>query len=96
MSTRASRIARRIQSFVDNPFTNLAKGLALILIGLTDVIHTFQDDVAHGQFRLGHGPIIIGLFSMLGALPHLIDGLEAGERFLELRQQKGSADGPQK
>jgi hypothetical protein len=88
MSGRGDKIARGIRSFVENPVTNLAKGMVLLLIGLSDASHTFRDDVTHGHVRIGHGLVIIGLFSILGALPHLIEGLEAGERFLELRQQK--------
>ena len=78
MSTR-DKVARGINSFVENPVTNLVKGVALVLIGLSDASHTFRGDVAHGQVRVGHGLILIGLFSILGALPHLIEGLEAGQ-----------------
>src|SRR3954468_2048465 len=85
MSERGDKLARGIRSFVENPVTNLVKGVVLLLIGLSDVSHTFRDDVIHGKVRLGHGLVIIGLFSVLGALPHLIEGLEAGGRFLELR-----------
>jgi hypothetical protein len=88
MSKLANRIADRIRSFVDNPITNLVKGVALLLIGLSDASHTFRDDISHGQVRLGHGLIIIGLFSILDALPHLIESLEAGARYLELREKK--------
>src|SRR3954454_10029776 len=85
MSVRGARLARGIESFVENPVTNLVKGVALLLIGLSDASRTFREDVAHGQVRVGHGLIIIGLFSILGALPHIIDGLEAGDRFLKSR-----------
>jgi hypothetical protein len=88
MSTRSDRIADGIKSFVENPVTNLVKGLALLLIGLADASHTFLDDITHGHLRVGHGLVIIGVFSILGALPHLIDSMEAGERYLELRKQK--------
>src|SRR4051812_13632182 len=91
MSNRGDRIARAIKSFVENPLTNLAKGTVLLLIGLSDASHTFRDDVTRGHFRVGHGLIIIGFFSILGALPHLIEGLVAGERFLEQRKQDDQA-----
>src|SRR3954454_23469029 len=91
MSVRGARLARAIESFVENPVTNLAKGVALLLIGLTDASRTFREDVAHGQVRVGHGLIIIGLFSILGALPHIIDGLEAGSLFFESRAGQGRA-----
>lgn len=87
-SERGNSTARRIQSFVENPITNLVKGLALLLIGLSDASHSFREDLAHGHVRVGHGLIIIGFFSALGALPHLIDSLEAGGRFLELREER--------
>ena len=35
------KVARAITSFVENPVTNLVKGIALLLIGLTDASHTF-------------------------------------------------------
>jgi hypothetical protein len=89
MVQRENTFSRRIQSFVDSPITNLVKGLALLLIGLSDASHTFREDLSHGTVRVGHGLIIIGLFSILGALPHLIESLEAYGRFLELRGEKG-------
>jgi hypothetical protein len=91
MSEPQNTVARRIQSFVDNPITNLVKGLALLLIGLSDASHSFREDLAHGHVRVGHGLIIIGLFSILGALPHLIEGLAAGGRYLEARDEKRRA-----
>jgi hypothetical protein len=87
MSGRKSTIAQRIQSFVDNPITTLVKGLALLVIGLSEASRTFRDDVTHGTVRVGHGLIILGVFGILGALPHLIEGLSAGGRFLELRDR---------
>jgi hypothetical protein len=89
MGERADRIAHAIKTFVENPVTNLVKGLALLLIGLSEASRTFHEDVAHGQFRVGHGLIIIGIFSILSALPHIIESMEAGERYLEIRQAKG-------
>ena len=91
MSDRGDRIANAIKSFVENPVTKLVKGLALLLIGLSDASHTLRDDITHGHVRVGHGLIIIGAFSILGALPHLIDSMEAGERYIELREQKKDA-----
>jgi hypothetical protein len=91
MSERGTRVARGIESFVENPVTNLVKGVALLLIGISDASHTFRDDLAHGHVRVGHGLIIIGIFSILGALPHLIEGLGAAARYLELREEKDRA-----
>jgi hypothetical protein len=88
MGKRSDKLSLAIRSLVENPVTNLVKGLALLLIGLSDASHTFRDDVTHGQLRVGHGLIIIGVFSILGALPHLIESLEAGARFLELRDKR--------
>jgi uncharacterized membrane protein YiaA len=92
MSERADKVARGIKSFVENPVTNLVKGVALLLIGLYDASHTLREDVTHGQLRVGHGLIIIGLFSILGAVPQFIEGLEAGSRYLELRGKKEPAE----
>jgi hypothetical protein len=89
MSDRADRIAHAIQSFVENPVTNLVKGIALLLIGLTEAARTFREDVANGHVRVGHGIIIIGIFSILEALPHLIEGLEASRKYLEHKGKKG-------
>ncbi len=94
MSERGDKISRRIKTFVTNPVTNLVKGLALFMIGVSDASHTFRDDITQGQVRLGHGLIIIGLFSMLDALPHFIESLEAGSRFLESREPKGDGEKP--
>jgi hypothetical protein len=91
MSKRAEKLAQGIKAFVENPITNLTKGVALVLIGFADASHTFREDIAHGQVRVGHGMIIIGVFSILGALPHLIEGLEAWGRYLELRDQNKAA-----
>jgi hypothetical protein len=91
MSERMDKIAKGIKSFVENPFTNLVKGVTLMLIGLADASHMIVDDVARKHVRVGHGLIIIGLFSILGALPHLIESLEATDRYLELREEKERA-----
>jgi hypothetical protein len=88
MSTYPDRIAHAITRFVENPVTNLVKGIALFLIGLSEASKTFTDDLAHKQLRVGHGLIIIGFFSILGVLPHFIEGLEAGKRYLDLRDEK--------
>lgn len=83
MSNWRARLARSITSFVENPLTNLVKGLALLVIGLADVSHTFRDDVSQGRVHVGHGMVILGVFGILGALPHLLDGLQASSRYLE-------------
>jgi hypothetical protein len=88
MSDRWSRIARAIDSFVENPITNLVKGVALLFIGLSEASRTFAEDLTERHLRVGHGLVIIGFFGILEALPHLIEGLEAGKRFAELRAQK--------
>lgn len=88
MSDRLHRLAQGITSFVENPVTNLVKGIALFLIGLSEASRTFHEDLAHGRVRVGHGLVIIGFFSILTALPHFIEGLEASKRFLELRDEK--------
>ncbi len=82
------KVATGIKSFVENPVTNLVKGVTLLTIGLSDASHTLRDDITHGRLRIGHGMAIIGFFSVLGALPHLIDGLEAYARYLDQREQK--------
>jgi hypothetical protein len=83
MNNRRDKIARAIAAFVENPVTNLVKGIALLLIGLTEASRTFREDVASGRVRVGHGLVIIGLFSILDALPHLIEGLDASRKYLE-------------
>ncbi len=91
MNDRLERIARAIASFVENPVTNLVKGIALLLIGVTEASHTFREDVAQGHVRVGHGIIIIGIFSILEALPHIIEGLDASRRFLDHKVKKSVA-----
>ena len=91
MNDRWEKIACAITSFVENPVTNLVKGIALLLIGVTEASHTFREDVTHVHVRVGHGIIIIGIFSILEALPHIIEGLDASRRFLEHKTKKGEA-----
>jgi len=62
------------------------------LIGLSDASRTFWEDVTHWQVRVGHGLIIIGLFSILGALPHFIESLEAGT-ILGTPQEESAGNG---
>ena len=88
VSDRIQNLARHIRGFVEHPVTNLVKGLILMTIGLTDASHTVREDIAHKQFRVGHGLVIIGFFSVLGALPHLLEGLDASARYLELREKE--------
>jgi hypothetical protein len=83
-----SKLSRNIKAFVDSPVTNLVKGIALLFIGLSEASHTLLDDVAHRHLRVGHGLVIIGLFSILGALPHIIDAIEANQRYQEAREQR--------
>jgi hypothetical protein len=85
------KIARAITSFVENPVTNLVKGIALLMIGVTEASRTIREDVTHGHVRVGHGIIIIGIFSILEALPHIIAGLDASRKFLEHKGNKGEA-----
>src|SRR4051794_34439268 len=80
MSRRADAVARTIRSFVDHPVTNLVKGLVLLAIGLSDAWGTVRQDIAQRHLRIGHGLVIIGFFSLLEALPHLIESLDAGGR----------------
>ncbi len=87
MTTRGHRIALWLSSFVENPMTKLVKGLALFSIGVSEASRTFHEDLSHWRFRVGHGLVLIGFFGILEALPHLIDSLEAGLRYLELREQ---------
>jgi hypothetical protein len=91
MIDRRDKIARAISSFVENPVTILVKGIALLLIGLTEASHTFREDITNGHVRVGHGIIIIGIFSILQALPHVIEGLEASRKYLEHKGKKGQA-----
>jgi hypothetical protein len=88
MSDQWTKIARAINSFVENPLTNLVKGVALLFIGLSEASRTFAEDLAERHLRVGHGLIIIGFFGILEALPHLIEGLEAGKRYAEFRARK--------
>jgi hypothetical protein len=91
MSEHRDKLARGIKSFVENPITRLVEGVLLLLIGLSDAYRSFWEDVTHGHVRVGHGLIIIGLFSILRALPHFIEGLDASTRYLELRETKARA-----
>jgi hypothetical protein len=88
MSDRSDRIAQAIQAFVENPITNLVKGIVLLLIGVSEAARTFEEDLAHGRLRVGHGLVIIGIFSILDALPHFIEGLDASRRYLESKGRK--------
>ena len=88
MKDRLSRMAGSITAFVENPLTNLVKGVALLLIGLSEASKTFHEDLAHGTARVGHGLVIIGFFSILTALPHFLEGLEASMRFVEHQEAK--------
>jgi hypothetical protein len=91
MNNRRDWIARAIAAFVEPPVTNPVKGLVLLLIGLTEAARTFREDVASGRLRVGHGLVIIGLFSILDAIPHLIEGLEASRKYLESKGEKGQS-----
>src|SRR5262245_42091572 len=72
-----ARAGRAIRSFVENPVTNLVKGLLLLLIGFSEASHTLREDIKNWQLRVGHGLLIIGLFSVLDSLPRFIEGVES-------------------
>lgn len=91
MNDRWEKIARAMTSFVENPLTNLVKGISLLVIGSTEASRTFREDIAHGHVRVGHGIIIIGIFSILEALPHIVEGLDASRKYLEHEGKKGES-----
>jgi hypothetical protein len=93
MNDRWGGAARAITAFVENPVTNLVKGIVLLVIGLTEASRTFWEDVAHGHVHVGHGIIIIGIFSILEALPHIIEGLDASRKFIEFKGKKRPSTG---
>ena len=78
----------RINAFITNPVTNLVKGLALFMIGVSNSSHTFRDDITQRQVCLDYGLIIIGLLSMLDALPHFIESLATELSRLFLRGRR--------
>jgi hypothetical protein len=82
------RLGHAIAAFLKNPYTNLFKGLVLIIIGVSEASTKLGEDMAHGQLRVGHGLIIIGFFSLLEPLPHLLEGLDAGTRYLSRHSAK--------
>lgn len=84
--------ARALRAFVNHPLTNLVKGLVLLAIGISDAWGMVRQDVGRLHLRVGHGLIVLGLFSVIEALPHFLDGLSAGERFLEARIEEETID----
>src|SRR5205809_6360080 len=90
MNKQPNKVGRAITRFVENPVTILVKGVVLLLIGLSEAARTLRYDLTHGQVRIGHGLIIIGLFGILEALPHLLDGLGAWVEFSSLRDEEDS------
>ncbi len=65
MNDAGKRVGRAIEAFIENPVTILVKGLLLFFIGLSEASRTFHEDLIHKQVRVGHGLILIGLFSIL-------------------------------
>jgi hypothetical protein len=80
-----AKTGRAVTSFLESPVTNLVKGVLLMLIGLSEAVHTLGDDLAHFHPRVGHGLVIIGFFSVLAAVPEFIEGVEAGRRYVASR-----------
>ncbi len=85
----AQGIASALTAFIENPVTNLVKGIAPVLIGVTEVSRIFREDIMQAHVRVGHGIIIIGTFSIFEPLPHIIEGLNANRKFLEQKKTKG-------
>jgi hypothetical protein len=99
MDDRRLKIARAIHAFAENPATNLVKGIMLILIGFSEASKTLREDIMDGHLRVGHGLILLGFFSILDTVPRFLEGVDAGQRYLVVRQQKthsqpGSSVGP--
>jgi hypothetical protein len=88
MSDRRERIASAIRAFVEHPITSLEKRIVLLLIGISEAARTLREDLADWGLRVGHGLVIIGIFSILDALPHLIERVDASGRYLESRGRK--------
>lgn len=92
MNRLAEKFARGITRFVDDPVVKLLKGISLLIIGLSEASRTLKEDLIGKQLRVGHGLVIIGIFGILESLPHLIDGLAEGGRFIQSRHQKPGQD----
>ncbi len=90
------RLSRRIRRFVEHPLTNLVKSLTLLLIGFSDVGVRVGEDVSKWHLRVGHGLLLIGFFGLLASVPYLLDSLEAGGRFLVMKEQRRPKEKPAK
>jgi hypothetical protein len=84
-----ARAGRAIRFLVESPVTDLVKGLLLLLIGLSEASHTLREDVENRRLRVGHGLVIIGLFSVLDSVPRFIEGVEASKRYVDYRKSGG-------
>jgi hypothetical protein len=87
-----ARVEHAIRSFSENPFTNLVKGILLLLIGLSEASHTLREDIENWHLRVGHGLVIIGFFNILDTIPRFLEGLEASGRYVRSRKSRGAPD----
>jgi hypothetical protein len=92
MERRRTKVARRIRAFVEHPATNLVLGVGLFAAGFAETYVSFSEDLSKWRLGAHHGLLVLGLFNVLASVPDLIEGLDAGGKFLE--RLDGGKPGP--
>ena len=65
--------------FVRHPSTNFVVGVVLIVSGLADVLEDLRNGAGF-ELAVHHGVVVYGLFKVLTAIAHVLEGLEKSLR----------------
>ena len=74
--------ARAIRAFVEHPTTQLILALILCGSGIAEIAHGLADEIEPTRVGVHHGVIVYGFAKAIEAIPHLMEGIGSGARYL--------------
>ncbi len=70
------KIKTRLKQLAEDPFLNLAAGIALLIFSLLEVGPTLLEDIKAFKFGSHHGVSIFSAWHIFKVLPDCLDGIE--------------------
>ena len=70
------RIKTPLRQLAEDPFLNLAAGIALLIFSLLEVAPTLLEDIKAFKFGSHHGVSIFSAWHIFKVLPDCLEGIE--------------------
>ena len=67
---------KKIKKALSSPFFSLFIGLLFIIGGLSEIVDTYEEDLAEFNFHSHHAIFIYGIAQVLGSLADMLDGVQ--------------------